>query len=332
MKWRPKLWVFVGLIAFIVGIVGLGVMISGNHRLVERKTLNLEESIPVQPIKNLTIESDQPDMKFVMTDGDEITVQMVGKMNTKDFEDCKIEIEGKGTDSATISIKTEKDFSFGVDLLHLVDMLTLSDEERPHAVVSLPRKVFDEFNVNVNLSNVELPEVNAKRVRIESDTGKLRIGTIQGNHVMLSSNLGEVDLSSVQADTLEIKTDTGDIAVKSLRGKLLTVSTNLGNIDIRGTEAKLNLSSDTGDVYVDIPAIVNDIVAQSDLGDVDVLVDEPPSNLVLKLNSDIGKVKTNLQNVQFDHLDRYSTEGSIGSGGPVVKLQSDTGNVTLRSN
>jgi len=331
MKWRPKLWAFIGLVAFIAGVVGLGVMISGNHRLVERKTLNLEERIPVQSITHLTIKSDQPNVEFVQTDSEEITVQMLGKMNTKDFEDCKIEIEGKGTASATISIRTEKDFSIGVDLLRLVDMLTLSKEERPHVVISLPRKKFDEFNVDVNLSSIDLPEIHADRVRIETDTGNVRIGSIVGADIEVASNLGDIDLLSAQADTLEIQSDTGDIEVKSLQGKLLTVSSNLGNIDIRDTDAKMNLNTDTGDVYVDVPAVVNDIVISSDLGDIDVLVAKAPANLVLNMNSDIGKVKTNLQNVQFDHRDQHRTEGSIGSGGPVVKLQSDTGNITLRT-
>ena len=167
-----------------------------------------------------------------------------------------------------------------------------------------------------------------KRVKDCLDSIKLTVKE-KGNRVMIKakkkSKLAQgftisVELPSKQYEQLQIQADAANINVGRVHTTGYVLKTSVGNIDVDAAQGIINADTQVGNVHLNLQTISNDIVARTEVGNIVVETNEAPPALQTLCKTGIGTVEISLPNVQ---------NGSIGTDGPLVKLTSEVGDVSL---
>lgn len=142
------------------------------------------------------------------------------------------------------------------------------------------------------------------------------------------SSAGPIEIQQISAGRFDLDSSAGSIKAEDLKGDV-TAHSSAGSINLTNIEGKLNLDSSAGSVNVRLKAITHDITAHSSAGSVQIVTEQQPESLQLNARSSAGSVKTNLANVLYSTNERDRVNGSIGSGGPKLQLDSSAGSVSI---
>ncbi len=106
----------------------------------------------------------------------------------------------------------------------------------------------------------------------------------------------------------------------AIKANNIHLQTNLGDILLEDVTGVVSAKSDVGDIDIHLLHIKKDIIAKSNLGDITIKTKNEPDQLRTDLRNTIGDEKITLPS---------SKNGSIGTGGPLVFLSSEVGDLAL---
>ena len=129
-----------------------------------------------------------------------------------------------------------------------------------------------------------------------------------------------VELPSKQYEQLQIHAEAANINVGTVHAAGYVLNTSVGNIDVDAAQGIINADTKVGNIQLNLQTISNDIVARTEVGNIVVETNETPLALQTLSKTGIGTVEISLPNLQ---------DGSIGTDGPLVKLTSEVGDVSL---
>lgn len=162
------------------------------------------------------------------------------------------------------------------------------------------------------------------KLDITQDQGQTRIKVVQDNRYRFFDIYTELKLTvgipATRLDQLEVVTDSGKIDIGPVLAKEYRVVSDSGAIKLVIAEGIIHAKTDTGKITASVEHISQDIHATSDSGDITIQTAEAPKALRTQFSADSGTVQVTLPDYQ---------EGSIGEGGPLVELISDTGDLKV---
>jgi len=155
---------------------------------------------------------------------------------------------------------------------------------------------------NVKVSNIE------GDVRANTGSGDVRLDGISGN-VNGDTGSGNVTVSMKGPGTLRLGTGSGDIEAKNVHGGL-RAHTGSGNVHAEGdVTSDWNVETGSGDVTVSFPQNAKfELDAQTGSGDLHVA----------------------REILMSGNLNKHHVRGKVNGGGPLVQLQTSSGNIDLR--
>ena len=130
----------------------------------------------------------------------------------------------------------------------------------------------------------------------------------------------EVQLPKKEFETLDVHSDVANIDLNGVDAKQYNLKTKMGNIHGNELKGIVHAESEVGDITLKFQNILNDIFAESEMGNVKVTTKEVPKALQTDLTNTVGKETIVLPNEK---------NGSIGVGGPLVKLTTEVGDLAL---
>lgn len=143
----------------------------------------------------------------------------------------------------------------------------------------------------------------------------------------VASTNGDVRLSGVAGDDLAVDTVNGDVFLESVDAAP-DVDTNNG--DVRG-QALADLRSIwtvNGEIDVELEGLSDDAVMHTTNGDVTARLGGIDARIVARTKN--GEVSVDGLDVSIDTSTRKRLEGTIGAGGPELRIRTTNGDVTLR--
>jgi DUF4097 and DUF4098 domain-containing protein YvlB len=191
-------------------------------------------------------------------------------------------------------------------------------------------------------------DVSKLRLRVERSDGTLRLrsewtgGDVQfGSRPAMNLVLqvprsltvesarvdtGSATLRDLDADATVIA-DTGDVTVERVDGTV-SAETETGSVTVRRPGTISSVRAETGDVDVDVPALSDDASVTTATGSATVSV-APDIDAELIALVDTGDV--DVDGLTLDDVNRSeaSVRGTLGDGGPELRVESDTGDVTV---
>ena len=190
-----------------------------------------------------------------------------------------------------------------------------------------------DISLETSYGNIAVRSVKASRLEAHTSSGGISASGIEAQGVHLASDFGNISVRDVQGD-LDSKTSSGEVSIVDARGDCRAHS-DYGDVSAAGTFRGLALSSSSGAVRgraASGSALGEGWEIRSDYGDVQL--DLPPGlSFELDASTDYGEVAADLPGVLGGSKgdETRKLHGSVGNGGPKLRLHSSSGDVSIRT-
>ncbi len=282
---------------------------STNIQFVEDKidkrktgTNRIEKTFDVISGGRLTVETDSGEIDVKTHNKDIVEVRVIKEIKKNFFnlknilDDFNVTFDHTGPD-INIAGKFQRGVSFW--------QRELSDI-RIHFQVTIPQ----EYDVDLN---TRIDDISVNGV-----TGELEVST----------STGDIDIIDVSGPT-QVHTSTGDLHLEKIIGAI-SGGSSTGDITMLNIQGSISIKSSTGDVRMNLPTQLQHAWnIQTSTGDI-----------VLTLSSDLAAnidVKTSVGDILTDFpvltttMQKKRVRGTINGGGQLLKLQTSTGDIRLKS-
>lgn len=171
----------------------------------------------------------------------------------------------------------------------------------------------------------EISVPTSTRLHSINDSGGHDVSDIEGP-VDVTSDSGGVDIARIRSE-VRVKVDSGGVRITDVDGPVFA-NADSGGIRAMNVGGSLDLSTDSGGIHFSQtrPAPIK---AHADSGGITARL-APNAGYELQLDSDSGNVTADAPITVSGGLSRNKVRGRIGGGGPLVVLQTDSGNVRLQ--
>ncbi len=209
-------------------------------------------------------------------------------------------------------------------------------------------------NVTLHSSSGSVTAANIEgSLRSESSYGSVTCEAFSGDDLTLKSSSGRIVISQATFETCHADTSYGSVTGNDLKGKTIKCHSGSGSIDISDSDApRMDLSTSYGHVKAR-QITTGELRAGSDSGSVDIVCTPMcPNELNAHVKSSYGNVafaappgfagrvslSTSYGSVQTDLPvtitgkigDKKKIDGTVGQGRGVLRLETNSGSVTLR--
>ena len=131
------------------------------------------------------------------------------------------------------------------------------------------RKWYEYIGISTSKITIYWPKNEYDEIITKSDTGNIRIKSINANKLDLSTDTGNIHINSINANKLDLSTDTGNLKIVNIKCKNLFSISDTGNILLENViaEEKFKIETESGNVkFKDSDA--SDIFVETDTGNV----------------------------------------------------------------
>jgi DUF4097 and DUF4098 domain-containing protein YvlB len=132
----------------------------------------------------------------------------------------------------------------------------------------------------------------------------------------------------VGTEDLTIRTASGDITLEEYQGANLTVNTATGTVEVENVQADTSIQTVTGPIELKMNTLKQDVDLQTNSGDLKVSLPDTAS-FSMTIES-----PTNKPDIEFDLRDEHQQQdtlsGTVGQGGPLLNMKTQTGHIKLQ--
>lgn len=188
-------------------------------------------------------------------------------------------------------------------------------------------------SLETDYGDIVLRLVQSGRIDVHTSSGSIEANEIQADSARITTDYGDIRVRELQGD-LESRTSSGAVAIADLRGACRAHS-DYGDVEAAGVFRGLGLSSSSGAVHGRAQpgsTLADGWELRSDYGDVALRLPEGLS-FELEATTDYGEVRTDLPGVLGGAKgdEAHKLHGTIGQGGPRLRLHSSSGDVDIRT-
>lgn len=186
-----------------------------------------------------------------------------------------------------------------------------------------------DWNDNVNVT-VEFTVSVPRGVRLRAATGNGRINIDRGSaDVSASTGNGDVSIGETSG-RVDASTGNGDVQVDGANGPV-SVSTGNGRVFVLTSRGDVSASTGNGDIDVRIKAgpIERDMKFNTGSGSIRITLPQD-FNGSLDATSGTGSLRSDFEISVIGRLDAHHVRGTIGRGGPQIRLVTGSGTIELR--
>ncbi len=160
---------------------------------------------------------------------------------------------------------------------------------------------------------------------LDTDDGDIVVDDIEGD-VRVRSSDGDIDMASVRGSTLEIESSDGDLTVSLIDVDRVSMRSSDGDIRVEGLSGEGDFRTSDGDVRLTLVRLAG---AEIHTGDGDVVI-YVPEQLDASITLQGEDVEVDLPMTLRGRISDERVEGTLGNGGPPLRVTSGDGGVVLR--
>jgi len=164
-----------------------------------------------------------------------------------------------------------------------------------------------------------------------------------------SSTNGSIGVDGIIGET-SANTTNGSVSIKGCEGKLIVTTTN-GRVDIEKVSGNVRTKTSNGNISVRLAMVDGESRFETINGSINVGIEEGHSipltanttngSIIVELPSDFaadveasttnGRIHSELPITTVGKISKTSLHGELNGGGPLMKLKTTNGNVSIRS-
>jgi DUF4097 and DUF4098 domain-containing protein YvlB len=169
---------------------------------------------------------------------------------------------------------------------------------------------------------VEITAPPDTEVRALADSGDIRIEGVDGP-VECETDSGEVNIANI-GSAVRAACDSGGIHIRGVKGSV-DARTDSGHIEALEVAGTIDAQTDSGDIRLS-QTVVAPVCAQADSGRIRVQL-APAGGYSIRARTDNGRIE--LPQLTRQRMSRHELEGEVRGGGPVVDLETDSGDIEV---
>ncbi|WP_139492738.1 DUF4097 family beta strand repeat-containing protein [Brevibacillus dissolubilis] len=154
--------------------------------------------------------------------------------------------------------------------------------------------------------------ISMKNLTLFQSQGKavIAIPSQAYKQIAASTSLGDIHVNGLTADEFELSTHTGDITVTNSTGRL-------------------DLETDLGDTTIQLRELQDDIMVETNTGDVLLTLNTPPEAATFDLATHTGTSEVNLPDIDYQKQTGRHLKVTLGTQGPLVHIDAALGDITV---
>lgn len=207
------------------------------------------------------------------------------KHSTNDKVSVKIysdkEITYVTTDEKTLSIVLDNNPCKGICIFNKISKIE----------IYVPESLEVNYMFNSKYGDIDMASFSNATLNIKSNAGDVDIIAIKD--AIITSDYGDIKIGSIK--NLKVKTSDGDIKIDSVDD--IYAETKVGDIKLENVNAKIDITSDVGDIKITNANIVEDSRIKSNVGDIKIA---NTNDIYIDSNTKIGDIKVNSKNRKSD--------------------------------
>lgn len=291
------------LLLLLIGGIGIAVTYSSQNKEV---TISDKKQIENDNITTIQIDVDSTDVEFIpVRSMDEARVELVGTGVENTLNDFSVKEDGE-TLSISLQQKNKKWFSFNFYFPEL------------KLKIFAPEKMYNSVNIKGFSSDIYVPNLQAKMMKIATDNGDVKVENITSEKMTVKTFSGEVHMEHVQG-VIETRTDNGDVTVLDAPVKSFDAQTFSGEIKLENVMGELTTITDNGDINISTSDIIHSINGKTFSGDIKIESDNEPTDFTFDVGTISGDVNL---------FGKYNNNAKMGTGTVMIQLETDSGDIT----
>ncbi len=183
-------------------------------------------------------------------------------------------------------------------------------------------------DVSSSFGDVTVTGLKAGTVDARTNSGKVELHDLEiRKDLTAHSDFGDVEVLSSTADYYNLDTSSGKVTAGDTRGRIKARS-GFGDIDIRGTDAVLDLSTNSGSIEFTGSLAAGTSTLHTNFGDVRIHL-PPGAQFEFDLTTNFGDVKCGFS-AATSRSDSTHLEGTVGEGGPRLQASTNSGSISIQ--
>lgn len=271
------------LLLFLIGASGLAYLYVRHPEIVfhqvNQTPIQEEKRFDANKVKGLAISTDTTDISVVSGEGKEVIVRLTGQISGSRKNGLRFETGLTPEQQITVDLEHQIQFGFNMGMPSSLDLQ-----------IVVPPKLYEELKI--------------------------------------TTSTGDIELKNVQANTMHVETSTGTVNVLASKGKEMEITTSTGDVEVTDSQAAYNIQSDTGDITLK-QKLEQNVTINTSTGDVVCKLTGVPEAFRVDAESSTGDVDTEMVVQLEEKRTENSYFGTKGSNGPVVVIRSTTGSIRI---
>ncbi|WP_028776589.1 DUF4097 family beta strand repeat-containing protein [Shimazuella kribbensis] len=350
--------IYVGIILFIIGLVGSGAMIYKKVGLKTEAPFKHEEKADGTLITNVMVTSKSVDIEIYPSANNQITATFTGTKQKNVTTNLQLTTNGN-----TVQINAKREEVNSRSWINF-DLNTIKQPTK--VAVYLPKKQYETLTLQTNHGDIKIEDFKGKIAKATTNNGDIRLKntdatlavqsshgdiqlqesiTLNGNN-SISTTSGDIDVqsnydpnntSNNKTTSLNLQTSHGDIHLNGYQGNQLTAKSNSGDVTVQNIDTTFNIRSNNGDIQIQsIKEFRANNQVNTSNGDIAVSVGHDPKSLNVhfagsEIQSDFP-IQTMGTTTTSDYDNNQPLKGVIGANSadsPMLNMQTNHGNISF---
>lgn len=301
------------LTLFGILIVGLGAL--GTYAVRSYSIQNYDEVKQVEAgsIKSITVDTSSTNINIIPSSDQTASAHFYGRSRDNNY---KLNVKTAG-DTLQVSITRPESttwFSIGGSSTTLE--------------VKVPQHVYDRLVVNSSSGNIHIDNLQVKTMESKASSGNQELQRLTGDSYRVQAASGNLKLEDVLATaTLDLHTSSGNMTGHNLSGKKVTAEAASGNIKLDGLAGEVNSNTSSGNITLRYSKLDSPSTVSASSGNIDLYLPSDASfQFTHKASS--GSFESAFATV-YTSESKHLHQGTVGSGGPTLTLETASGNLRM---
>jgi DUF4097 and DUF4098 domain-containing protein YvlB len=348
--------IYIGIILFIIGLVGSATMIYNNIGLQEETPFQHEKKADGSSINKVIVTSNSVDIELYPSPNNQITAKFTGAKQKNVKTDLQLTTNGD-----TVEIYANREEQKPRTWINF-DLNTIDQPTK--VVIYIPKKQYETLVMETSHGDIRLENFKGDLAKATTKNGDITLKnteatlaiqsghgditlqepiTLKGNN-SISTSSGDIQVQSKydpnasnnKTTSLNLQTSHGDITLNGYQGNQLTTKSESGDVTLQNIDTAFHIRSNNGDVTIQS---VNKFQANNDVttsnGDIHVSVGHEPKSLNINFVGSEVESDFPIQTIGTTTSSDYETnslKGVIGansSESPVLNMQTHNGDVSF---
>jgi DUF4097 and DUF4098 domain-containing protein YvlB len=313
-----------------VAIFGLG--LAPAPLLAQAPARTVSDTVPLAADGEVTIDNHEGSITVTTWDRDQVRYEAEIMPTDEDPEAEKVTIQVRSSDDR-LRLATEHEegddesvvFGFDEDGFRWGGI----DIPAVHYTIKMPRTA--ALGVDDHESTIDVTGL-AGKLQIDSHEGPISVAEHRGE-ITVDSHESPISITDQEGD-VRLDTHEGRIELRRVTGRL-SVDTHESELTAEEMSGGFRFEAHDGSARVSFAALSDDVFADTHDGDVVLTL---PADTGFDLDTDFDDDTDLISDFDLQQLrisdeddDEVNYRGGVNGGGPVVRLESDDGDVALRS-